>query len=71
MADSKRARSWKRRTLPRIDLINAERVLYSTPRGLKLALNHLLPSWLASQPTRRGGRASAVVSAKGRDEAVK
>src|SRR5262245_44173832 len=30
MADSKRARSWKRRTLPRIDLINAEPVLYST-----------------------------------------
>jgi len=31
MADSKRARSWKRRTLPRIDLTNAEPVLYSTP----------------------------------------
>jgi hypothetical protein len=30
MADSKRARSWKRRTQPRIDLINAEPVLYST-----------------------------------------
>ena len=30
MADSKRARSWKRRTLPRIDLTNAEPVLYST-----------------------------------------
>ena len=30
MVDSKRARSWKRRTLPRIDLINAEPVLYST-----------------------------------------
>ena len=31
MVDSKRARSWKRRTLPRIDLTNAEPVLYSTP----------------------------------------
>ena len=30
MADSKRARSWKRRTQPRIDLTNAEPVLYST-----------------------------------------
>src|SRR5262245_3752678 len=30
MADSKRARSWKRRTLPRIDLTNDEPVLYST-----------------------------------------
>src|SRR5262245_19099913 len=30
MADSKRARSWKRRTLPRIDLTNDESVLYST-----------------------------------------
>ena len=30
MVDSKRARSWKRRTLPRIDLTNAEPVLYST-----------------------------------------
>ena len=29
-ADSKRARSWKRRTQPRIDLTNAEPVLYST-----------------------------------------
>ena len=28
--DSKRARSWKRRTQPRIDLTNAEPVLYST-----------------------------------------
>ena len=28
--DSKRARSWKRRTQPRIDLIKAEPVLYST-----------------------------------------
>ena len=30
MADSKRARSWKQRTQPRIDLTNAEPVLYST-----------------------------------------
>jgi len=30
MANSKRARSWKRRTQPRIDLTNAEPVLYST-----------------------------------------
>ena len=30
MADPKRARSWKRRTQPRIDLTNAEPVLYST-----------------------------------------
>ena len=30
MEDSKRARSWKRRIRPRINLKNDERVLYST-----------------------------------------
>jgi hypothetical protein len=36
-ADSKRARSWKRRTQPRIDLTNAEPVLYSTYRAIALS----------------------------------
>jgi hypothetical protein len=37
MADSKRARSWKRRTQPRIDLTNAEPVLYSTHFAMLLS----------------------------------
>jgi hypothetical protein len=39
MADSKRARSWKRRTQPRIDLTNAEPVLYSTRCRLPSAVD--------------------------------
>ena len=54
MADSKRARNWKRRTLPRIDLTNAEPVLYSTqgrcdlfsPSGTPMTRVHILNSSL-------------------------